>query len=72
MQAVGRTEAFDRQMAAAKALEVAMEEALDQDDEILCATTDGSSTITRDHERFAREQGAGNICSLPLRADGPL
>jgi multidrug resistance efflux pump len=70
LQAISRTEAFDRQMAAAKALAVAMEEALDQDDEILWPAPQGSSTVTRDHEKFAREQGAGNVCSLPLRVDG--
>jgi multidrug resistance efflux pump len=70
LQAISRTESFDRHMAAAKALEIAMEEALDQDDEILFPPPKDSSTISKDHEEFARVHGGGNICSIPLRVDG--
>ena len=73
LQAISRIEKFDRQMTAAKSLESAMEEALDQDDEIIWPVPDGSTTVSRDHERFAREQESGNLCSLPLRnGDDPL
>ena len=69
LRAISRTEHFDRQMAAAQALEVAMEEALDQDEEIVWPTPAGASVIVRDHERFAKEHKAAHLCSLPLRRD---
>jgi hypothetical protein len=69
LRTMSRTEKFDRQMAAARELETAMEEAFDQDEEVIWPAPEGSTVITRDHERFAKEQKAGNICSLPLRAD---
>jgi multidrug resistance efflux pump len=69
LQTISRTERFDRKMAAAKALEVAMEESLDQDEEIVWPAPEGTSLITRDHEKFSRDQTSGNICSLPLRLD---
>jgi hypothetical protein len=69
LRAISRTEKFDRQMAAAKALEVAMEEALDQDDEIVWPRPEGTTVVTRDHEHFAREQNVPSVCSLPLRVD---
>jgi hypothetical protein len=67
LRAISRTEHFDRQMAAAQALETAMEEALDQDDEIIWPVPAGASVIARDHGRFATEQKAGHVCSIPLR-----
>lgn len=67
LQAISRTEHFDRQMAAAQALETAMEEALDQDDEIVWPAPAGATVIARDHRRFAEEQKARHLCSLPLR-----
>lgn len=70
LQAISRTEKFDRQMAAVKSLEAAMEEALDQDEEVVWPRPEGASTISRDHEALAREQGIPFLCSLPLRLDG--
>ncbi|HZV34970.1 MAG TPA: hypothetical protein VFB72_10390, partial [Verrucomicrobiae bacterium] len=52
LQAISRTEKFDPEMAAARALETAMEEAFDQDEEVVWPAPEGSSVITRDHERF--------------------
>lgn len=71
LAAMSRTEKFNRQMAAAQFLEAAMDECLDQDEEILWpAPTEGASFIARDHEKFSREQNAAPLCSLPLRMDG--
>ncbi len=67
LRAISRTERFDRQMAAAQALEVAMEEVLDQDEEVLWPPAPGASVISRDHERFARNHDVPYVCSLPLR-----
>ena len=68
LRAISRTEKFDRRMAAAQALEVAMEECLDQDDEIVWPATTGATVISRDHEKFAKAHQAPHLCSLPLRA----
>jgi multidrug resistance efflux pump len=70
LRAISRTEKFDRQMGAVRALEVAMEEALDQDEEVLWPAPEDANMITRDHDAFAKAQSPGNICSLPLRLDG--
>jgi hypothetical protein len=72
LQAMSRTEKFDRNMAAVKSLELAMEEAVDQDEEVLWPAPEGASQITRDHAAFARDQGAQCLCSLPLRLDGQV
>ncbi len=67
--AISRTEKFDRQMAAAQALEKAMEESLDQDEEVTCPAAADTGVINRDHERFVREHNVGNVCSLPMRSN---
>lgn len=67
LRAMSRTEKFNRQMAAAQALEVAMEEALDQDDEIVWPAPEASTVVTRDHAAFARDQSVAHLASLPLR-----
>jgi multidrug resistance efflux pump len=70
LQAVSRTERFDRKMAAAQAIEKTMEEALDQDDEIVWPTPEHYALINRDHEAFARENQLGGVCSVTLRREG--
>jgi multidrug efflux pump subunit AcrA (membrane-fusion protein) len=70
LQTISRTEKFDSKMAAVKALETAMEEALDQDDEVVFPAPQGSTVINRDHEKFETEQAAGNVASIPIRVDG--
>jgi GAF domain-containing protein len=72
LRAMSRTEQFDRQMAAAQALEVMMEECADQDEEILWPSSEGATTVARDHEVFAREQKVAHLASLPLRLDGKV
>jgi Barrel-sandwich domain of CusB or HlyD membrane-fusion/GAF domain len=69
LRAISRTEKFDRQMAAARALEIAMEECLDQDDEVQFPAPEGSTVVTRDHAQFVADQKAGHVCSLPVRLD---
>jgi multidrug resistance efflux pump len=72
LRAMSRTEQFDRQMAAAQAMEAAMEECVDQDEEILWPALEGVTTVARDHEKFAVEQKSGNLCSVPLRLEGKV
>ncbi len=69
LRTMSRTERFNRQMAAARALEMAMEEALDQDDEIVWPAPEGTNLVRRDHEQYSREQNVPHLCSLPLRVD---
>ncbi len=72
LQAISRTESFDKRMAAAQGLEAAMEECLDQDEEIIWPAPAGAArttTVRRDHGKYATEQKVGLLCSLPLRAD---
>ena len=72
LRAMSRTEQFDRQMAAAQALEVAMEECVDQDEEILWPAPAGVTAVARDHEKFAADQKSGNVGSIPLRLEGKV
>jgi len=68
LKAISRTEKFDRQMAAAQALEMVMEECADQDEEILWPVAGGSTAVVRDHGKFAQEQSVAHLCSVPLRS----
>ena len=69
LKSMSRTERFDKNMAAVKSLEMVMEEALDQNEEVVWPAPDGSSLITKDHETYAVEQSSGCICSTPLRLE---
>lgn len=69
LQAISHTEKFEKKMAAVLALESVMEEAIDQDEEVVFPEPEDADTIARVHERFAAEQGAGHVVSLPLRRD---
>jgi RND family efflux transporter MFP subunit len=70
LQAMSHTEKFERRMAIATALEGAMDEALDQDEEIAWPAATDSTAVARDHEAFARAQGIGSMLSLPIRDAG--
>jgi multidrug resistance efflux pump len=70
LRAISRTEKFDPKMQAVRALEAAMDEALDQDEEVLWPAPEGASVSTRDHDKFAAEHKPGYMCSAPLRSDG--
>jgi multidrug resistance efflux pump len=71
LKAVSRTEKFNRQMVAAQLLEAAMDECLDQDEEIVWPThAEGANVVMRDHEKFSRDQQVPHLCSVPLRVDG--
>lgn len=69
LRTISRTERFDRNMAAVKAIEVIMEESLDQNEEILWPAAAEATVITRDHAAYSRDQSCANLCSLPLRVD---
>ena len=72
LRAMSRTEQFNRKMAAAQALEAAMEECLDQDEEIVWPVPEGATSVARAHEAYEKGQKPGNLASLPLRVDGKV
>jgi hypothetical protein len=69
LRAISRTEKFNRQMEAGQSLEAAMEETLDQDEEILWPAAEDATVVARDHQKFAKDHAPGHLCSLPLRLD---
>ena len=69
LQAMSHTDNFDKKMEATQKLELAMEEALDQDRELVIPALDEKSMVIRDHEEYCRTQGITHICSIPLRVN---
>lgn len=69
VKAISHMERFEKKMDAVQKLEAVMEEAFDQDEEVLLPRPEGGFFVSRDHEAYAREQGASNIVSLPVRLD---
>jgi biotin carboxyl carrier protein len=69
VQAISHIEKFQKKMDAVQSLEAAMEEAFDQDEEVLWPQPEGSSAVTREHENFSKEQGGAFVLSLPIRVD---
>ena len=69
LQAMSHMEKFEKKMDAVQSLEAAMEEAFDQDEEILWPRTEIGGAVTRDHESFSKEQGSQYLVSLPIRLD---
>jgi len=70
LKAMSRTERFDPKMAAVVGLELAMEECLDQDNEILWPPPAGGRAISRVHGNHARDHHIAHLVSVPLRLDG--
>ncbi len=69
LQAISHMENFEKKMSVVQTLEAAMEEALDQDEEIFWPPAASATAVVRDHEAFAAEQGARFMVSLPIRLD---
>jgi len=69
MQGISHMEKFEKKMDAVQNLEAAMEEAFDQDEEVVYPSPEGNHTVSRDHEAFALAHGVKNMVSLPLRLD---
>jgi biotin carboxyl carrier protein len=67
LQAMSQVEKFERKMEAVDLLEQVMEEALEQDEEIIVPAPPNSTCVNRAHRQFAQQQGAACICSVPLR-----
>ncbi|MCX8107693.1 MAG: efflux RND transporter periplasmic adaptor subunit [Verrucomicrobiae bacterium] len=70
LKTISRTDRFDKRTRAVGAIETVMEEAVDQDEEIIWPAPEGFTAVVRDHEQFAKIEGAGCLASVPLRLDG--
>jgi len=70
LKVLSRTERFEPKMAAVQSLEAAMEEALDQDEEIIWPQPEQARSVARDHAVFATAQGVQHLVSLPIRVGG--
>ena len=69
VRATNHAEKVDRKMETSRLLAAAMEECLDQDDEVVWPGQGLSRSIERDHESYARRAGVANLASVPLRVD---
>ena len=69
LQAISHMERFEGKMDMVTCLEVAMEEALDQDEEILLPTVEITGAVSREHEKYAKKQQVEHLISLPLRCN---
>lgn len=68
LEAMSHTEKIDPRSEVVLALEAAMEEAWDQDDEVLFPAPEGASQIARQHEAYAQRISSGaHLLSVPLR-----
>ncbi|MDF1739054.1 MAG: efflux RND transporter periplasmic adaptor subunit [Verrucomicrobiales bacterium] len=69
LKATNHTGKINRKMELSRLLEAAMEESIEQDDEIVWPGTATGAAIERDHERYARKAGVAHVASVPLRLD---
>jgi len=67
MKNISRTERFNREMSAIKAMEMAMEECLDQDAELLWPAPEGFPLIVKDTQALVEGQRSAHALSVPLR-----
>jgi hypothetical protein len=73
LQAISHIERFEDKMDMVTCLEVAMEEALDQDEEIILPTVEITGAVSRENEKYAKKQQIEHLISLPLRCyDQPV
>lgn len=70
VKAISHTDRFERKMDAVKHIEAAMQEALDQDDELVWPAAEDTHAVVRDHEKMAKARGIAHVCSVPLRENG--
>jgi len=69
VQAISHVDDFDKKMEAVQQLERVMEEAFDQDADILFPAPKDGQFIARDHESYARDKQVDYVCSVPLRVN---
>ena len=67
LQAISNMDRFEKKMDAISRLESAMEEAVDQDEDLLYPADEEKGYIFRDHEAYAKAEGVHHVLSVPLR-----
>lgn len=67
LQSISHMERFEAKMERVGQLEAAMEEAFDQDEEVISPALESQGPINRDHQHYAQTQQISQIVSLPLR-----
>jgi biotin carboxyl carrier protein len=70
VQTISHMEQFEKKMDAVQILEAAMEEAFDQDEEIVWPKPPDNTSVVKDHETLSRELGMPYILSVPIRLEG--
>jgi multidrug resistance efflux pump len=65
--AMSHTDQFEKKMSAVQQLELAMEEAFDQESEIVLPNKPGAKAITRDSEEYAKASDVRFLATLPVR-----
>jgi multidrug resistance efflux pump len=72
LRAISHTDAFSREMRSVQAIEMAMEECLDQDTEISHPAVDKAMYASRATAILSEEHGPSAVLSLPIRENGTV
>jgi multidrug efflux pump subunit AcrA (membrane-fusion protein) len=70
LRAISQADKFDRKLRLVRQLEVAMEECLDQDEELAWPAGGESNAVVRELGNYAREAGVAHLLAVPLRSGG--
>jgi multidrug resistance efflux pump len=70
VQAISHMEKFEKKMDAVQLLEAAMEEALEQDCEVVWPAGKDDSVVARDTQRYVDSETSGHAVMVPLRHEG--
>ncbi len=73
LQALSHSADFARKSQLAQSIGMAMDEAIDQLQSLVCPPLiDSSVQVLRCHEKLMREQGTGSICTVPMSVHGKV
>ncbi len=72
VMAMSHTDHFEKKMEAVEKLEIAMEEAMDQNADICFPAPDSGFCISRDHEVYAKSQDVKYLSTFPIREKGKV
>lgn len=70
VRAISHMEKFEKNMDGVQSVETAMEEAYEQDAEVVWPAPEDAVVVSRDHGRLVEEQTSGFAVSVPLRKEG--
>jgi RND family efflux transporter MFP subunit len=69
LAALSNSAAFGKRANLVRAIEFAMDEAIDQQAIIVIPSPDGQEHVVRAHEALSREHGQNTVCTVPLTED---